>query len=595
LKSIIMENGALYPGTLLSGRYLICDAIGKGGFGQTYLAEDHQFPGKRKCVVKQLQAQTNEPEALKHIQRLFKQEAEVLSDIGQLGQVPGLLAHFVENGEFYLVQEWIDGQDLSHEFQPGQQLSEHYVISILYDLLEVLEQVHQKGVIHRDIKPSNIMRRRKDGKLVLIDFGAVKDLSRQTTMMRESSGQYRTIGIGTPGFMPSEQLAGNPQLSSDIYAVGMLGIQALMGIKPGELPSDPNSHEVIWQNQGMVSSGLADVLSTMVRYDFRQRYKSAMEAKQALHVLKFSSSKTTVLHGDAGLPMNPIPDQPSQQKLPHPAVTSANQTAKGGRGRIPIRAIGWSLLAGSLLGSGGTLYAQRTLLPQLPPIVGGGTLGPTTAPEIPLVPSPESTTEAPFNGSPQTIPLQNNPVSPNPAISAPPLASSSAVPVAVDYTPLRSALVAGQWKIADQLTRDLVLSLTGRAGSVLRVEDVEQIPCPDVKQLNQLWGQASQGRFGFRAQQKAWQTTVGKSLDQGSSPTTTNDALMAYVKKVGWFDQYGNPIQYGNLTFATNSPKGHLPAVMFLQDNSPSDNNYLRGAATLVPSLAQRMVFCERQ
>jgi serine/threonine-protein kinase len=588
-----MEDGVLYPGTLLSGRYLICDAIGKGGFGQTYLAEDHQFPGKRKCVVKQLQAQTIEPEALKHIQRLFKQEAEVLSDIGQLDQVPGLLAHFVENGEFYLVQEWIDGQDLSHEFQPDQQLSEHYVISILYDLLEVLEQVHQKGVIHRDIKPSNIMRRRKDGKLVLIDFGAVKDLSRQTTVMRESSGQYRTIGIGTPGFMPSEQLAGNPQLSSDIYAVGMLGIQALMGVKPGELPSDPDSHEVIWQNQGQVSSGLADILSTMVRYDFRQRYRSAVEAKQALHSLKFSSSKTTVLNKDAELPMNPMPEQPSQQKVLQPTVTSANQAEKRGRGRIPIRAIGWSLLTGTLLGAGGTLYAQQHFMPQLSP-VGGGTLEPTASPALPTEPTATSPATTPFNAPPQpvpspTIPIQNNP---NPSASQ---VTSSVVPVAVDYTPLRNALAAGQWKIADQLTRDLVLSLTGRAGAVLRVEDVEQIPCPDVKQLNQLWNQASQGRFGFRAQQKMWQATVGKSLDPGSAPSTTNDALMAYVKKVGWFNQNGYTIQYGDLTFATNAPMGHLPAYVFLQDNSPSDGIYTRGAAMLVPSLAQRVVFCERQ
>jgi serine/threonine protein kinase len=587
----MMENGALYPGTLLSGRYLICDAIGKGGFGQTYLAEDHQFPGKPKCVVKQLQAQTNEPGALKHIQRLFKQEAEVLSDIGQLDQVPGLLAHFVENGEFYLVQEWIDGQDLSHEFQPGQQLAEHYVITILYDLLEVLEQVHQKGVIHRDIKPSNIMRRRKDGKLVLIDFGAVKDLSRQTTVMRESSGQYRTIGIGTPGFMPSEQLAGNPQLSSDIYAVGMLGIQALMGINPGELPSDPNTHEVLWQDKGPVSAGLADILSKMVRYDFRQRYKSAVEAKQALHALKFSSSKTTVLH-EAGLPMQQIPNQHSKQQPLQPALPLTNQPSKGGWGKIPIRAIGWSLLTGTLFGAGGTLYAQQHFMPQLSPM-GGGTLEPTASPALPGEPAAEPPTVNPFNAPPQPIPSQTIPPnSPNPSVS--PLASS-VVPVAVDYSPLRNALAAGQWKIADQLTRDLVLSLTGRAGAVLRVEDVEQIPCPDVKQLSQLWNQASQGRFGFRAQQKVWQATVGKSLDPGSAPSTTEDALVAYVKKVGWFNQTGYPIQYGDLTFATNSPMGHLPAYVFLQDNSPSDRIYTRGAAMLVPSLAQRVVFCERQ
>lgn len=588
-----MENGVLYPGTLLSGRYLICDAIGKGGFGQTYLAEDHQYPGKPKCVVKQLQAQTNDPEILKHIQRLFKQEAEVLSDIGQLDQIPNLLAHFDDNGEFYLVQEWIDGRDLSYEFQSGQPLSEHYVITILYDLLDVLERVHQKGVIHRDIKPSNIMRRHKDGKIILIDFGAVKDLSHQTTIVRENSGQYRTIGIGTPGFMPGEQRAGNPQLSSDIYAVGMLGIQALTGVKPDELPSDPDTHEVIWQDRGLVSAGMAEILNTMVRYDFRQRYRSAMEAKQALQTLKFGAAKTTVLHAETNpsntnLPITNPPELASAMPLSSSAVpTAPTQSKKIGR-RIPLRAIGWSLLVGAISGAGGTLYAQQALIPKTPsaPVVGGGTLEPTAAPSVAIAPATEPSMTQPIPGVPQT--------SPNPLAPASPATATAFEPVAVDYTPLQNALTAGQWKIADQITRDLVLSLTGRAGTVLRVEDVEQIPCPDMKQLNQLWGQASQGRFSFRAQQKVWQGTVGKSINPDSATTASNDALMAYVKKVGWYS-YNNPLQYGGLTFATIAPKGQLPAFMFLQNNSPSDNDSMRGSAMLIPSLAQRVLSCERQ
>jgi serine/threonine protein kinase len=149
--------------------------------------------------------------------------------------------------------------------------------------LEILSFVHQQNVIHRDLKPHNLMRRRSDGKLVLIDFGAVKEVS---AMQVNSQGNTSlTVGIGTPGYMPDEQANGKPKLCSDVYAVGMLGIQALTGLSPSQLGSDPNTGEIIWRPlvNVQVSDGLADVLSTMVKAFFPQRYPSAVDALQALH------------------------------------------------------------------------------------------------------------------------------------------------------------------------------------------------------------------------------------------------------------------------------------------------------------------------
>ncbi|MGI2905729.1 protein kinase domain-containing protein [Tolypothrix sp. VBCCA 56010] len=275
-------------GQKLGGRYQIIQHLGQGAFGVTFVAEDMQRPRNPKCVVKQFKPKATDPHTLGEARRLFDQEAEMLETLGKHDQIPCLLAHFEENQEFYLVQEFIEGHDLSEELPKGKQLSEAYAIEILQHILEVLAFVHQHEIIHRDIKPSNI-RRRQDGKIVLIDFGAVKQISTQVV---NSQGQTSfTVAIGTPGYMPSEQRSCNPQFSSDVYAVGMIAIQALTGIFPSKLPKDSQG-EIIWQNQAQVTQQLADILNKMVRYDFRERYHSATDALQALGTTVNSTTPT---------------------------------------------------------------------------------------------------------------------------------------------------------------------------------------------------------------------------------------------------------------------------------------------------------------
>lgn len=267
-------------GNTLASRYKIVQHLGGGGFGQTFLAKDTQLPGKPLCVVKQLKPQSNDPSTLKEARRLFDTEAKILYKLGDHDQIPRLLAHIEENREFYLVQQFIEGHELSQEMTPGQGWSEVQVIALLQDMLKTLAFVHQENVIHRDLKPANLIRRRMDGKIVLIDFGAVKEIK-----STNSAGQSGfTVGIGTRGYMPSEQANGKPKLSSDVYAVGVIAIQALTGLDPGRglLPEDSKTGEIIWRNYAQVNPKLANVLDKMVRHDFRQRYPSAVEALQAL-------------------------------------------------------------------------------------------------------------------------------------------------------------------------------------------------------------------------------------------------------------------------------------------------------------------------
>ena len=281
-------------GKILDRRYEIISKLGQGSFGTTYLAIDRKLPDRDRCVVKHFSPLATDTNSLFHARRLFETEAKTLNRLGNHNQIPRLLAHFEEDQQFYLVQEYVAGNDLSSEIIRNKQWDEKDVISLLLDILEVLQFVHQNNVIHRDIKPSNLIRRHHDGKIFLVDFGAVKQISSPTI---NSQGQkVQTIGIGTNGYMPSEQSQGYPELCSDIYAVGIIGIQALTGLAVNHLTMDSVTREICWNQQKQVSPKFTEVLKTMVKYDFRQRYKSANEALEALQNITSSKSINNLLH-----------------------------------------------------------------------------------------------------------------------------------------------------------------------------------------------------------------------------------------------------------------------------------------------------------
>ena len=263
-------------GVLIDRRYETIKLLGEGAFGQTFLATDTKRPGNPYCVIKQLRYLSTNPQAVEHARRLFKKEAEILEKLGHHDQIPTLLADLEEDQEFYLVEQFIPGHSLLYEMRPGQAWSEDQVMRLLVEVLKILVFVHGQGVIHRDLKPANLMRRESDGKLVLIDFGAVKELESQIVQGQNAP----TIAVGTPGYMPIEQFNGHPQFNSDIYTLGVIAIQALLGLPANELSGlkDPGSTppgELKWRDRRSVSPQLADILDKMVRSDFRERYPSA--------------------------------------------------------------------------------------------------------------------------------------------------------------------------------------------------------------------------------------------------------------------------------------------------------------------------------
>ncbi|MEM1253925.1 MAG: tetratricopeptide repeat protein [Cyanobacteria bacterium P01_H01_bin.21] len=272
----------------LGGRYQLIQPLGQGGFGHTFLATDLHLPDHPTCVIKQLKPHLQDAESLTTARRLFETEARVLYQLGEHSQIPRLLAHFEDDQEFYLAQELIEGESLSTLIQRGIPWSEARVRQLLSEILTPLAFVHERGVIHRDLKPSNLIYRQADGHIVLIDFGAVKQVSER----RNNGEATRTISIGTQGYMPNEQLAGNPWFSSDIYAAGMICLQALTGVSPHLLKRDPRTSEVLWQSPDLdITEEFKAVLSRMVCYDYRDRYSTAADVLAELDTLPAIASE----------------------------------------------------------------------------------------------------------------------------------------------------------------------------------------------------------------------------------------------------------------------------------------------------------------
>ncbi len=283
-------------GKTLTGRYKIVKLLGGGGFSQTFIAEDGHLPDRPACVIKQLKPVSSQAEVLRISRELFDKEAKVLYRLGKHDCIPSLLAHFEEDEEFFLAQELIEGNVLTQEIKRGQCLGEQYTIDFLTDILLTLDFVHHQQVIHRDIKPSNLIRRFSDRKIVLIDFGAVKEVSTQPI---SQLGHTSSLVIGSPGYMPNEQYSGKTMFASDIYAIGMIAIQALTGLLPNQIPEDSITSEFCWHDRAEVTPTLADIIDRMVRFDFRQRYQSASEVLEALQPLLTRSLAQTVFNVNA--------------------------------------------------------------------------------------------------------------------------------------------------------------------------------------------------------------------------------------------------------------------------------------------------------
>jgi formylglycine-generating enzyme required for sulfatase activity len=265
---------------LLKERYRALKLLGQGGFGKTFKAVDEDRPGQPLCVIKQFAYSNSNPSVQQTALNLFYEEAKHLQALGNHPQIPELLAYFDVEGQPYLVQQYIDGQDLERELASEGAFNQQKIRELLESLLPVLDFLHNqaKPVIHRDIKPANIIRRRTDGALILVDFGAAKQATQ--TMLAKTGTM-----IGSPEFAAPEQTKGKPMFASDIYSLGVTCIHLLTNVPPFDL-FDISEDNWVWRDylvNNPVDELLREVLDGSIVNALVRRYQSASEMLAALN------------------------------------------------------------------------------------------------------------------------------------------------------------------------------------------------------------------------------------------------------------------------------------------------------------------------
>ncbi|MGB3203355.1 MAG: serine/threonine-protein kinase, partial [Crinalium sp.] len=430
----------------------------------------------------------------------FNQEAERLFQLGEHPQVPRLLAYFEQDRSLYLVQELIDGHDLRQELIQQGAFSEQKIQQLLSDLLPILKIVHEHGVIHRDIKPENIMRRRKDGKLVLIDFG----VSKQVT--GTSLGQGTTVG--TPGYAPIEQLRGQAFPASDLYSLGVTCISLLTNCLPRNDGSnnlyDALESRWIWRERLPKGSSfnpiLAQILDKLLQERVKDRYQSAAEVMQYL---------TDDLTSEVGINYSKLRDLLAIGKWREADLETRALMLKAAHRSKE----GWLRLADFNKFPIHDIHTINQLWSKY------------------------------SNGRKSQVAT----------IILRAMTDDLSSDVGIDYTYLRDLLAAGNWQEADAETVNLMLSASGRKKEGwIDLYSIRSFPCADLRTLNRLWLKYSNGHFGFSVQKSIWEGI-------GGNVYADVKIYKQFCDRIGWYTK-GDIFYYSHLTFDLSAPKGHLPS-----------------------------------
>ncbi|AFZ23328.1 WD domain, G-beta repeat-containing protein,protein kinase family protein [Cylindrospermum stagnale PCC 7417] len=276
--------------------------IGQGGFGRTFLAVDESQPLKPRCAVKQFFALNSNFVTPEIKAKLINSEVEQLQRLDTHPGIPKFLGYLEQDGNHYLIQEFIDGVNLAQELAEIGNLDEAKIRQVLQSILSVLDFIHSQQVIHRDIKPENIIRRRTDDQLILVDFGAAKFVT------GANLAQTGTV-IGSPKYAAPEQVFGKASFSSDIYGLGVTCIFLLTGVDPFELYAFAEDRWV-WQDYlpSPVSSSLSRILDKMISRAINQRYQlaAAVIADLKPGLISVANNENTLLATVANQPSNVI-------------------------------------------------------------------------------------------------------------------------------------------------------------------------------------------------------------------------------------------------------------------------------------------------
>jgi serine/threonine protein kinase len=280
----------LSPGTPLgNGGYRIVRSISKGGMGAVYLAEDrHAFD--RLCIVKQMLEYYDvaSPTEKQRAQERFEEEGRTLASLSHPG-IPQIYAFWAENDRFYIVMEYIRGDNLetfvSHEdtrgqAQRGRRLPQEEVILYTIQACRILEYLHSqpRPVVHQDIKPANLILEGQLGEVRLVDFGTAR--ARYPKGAQPGNGKDESV-YGTDGYAPPEQYRGQPEPRSDVFALAATAYHLLTD-------DDPRDHPFKWPKMETLPRELGLALQRALRTAPTER-STAEELRHGLEAISMPS------------------------------------------------------------------------------------------------------------------------------------------------------------------------------------------------------------------------------------------------------------------------------------------------------------------
>jgi serine/threonine protein kinase len=270
----------LEAGTIIQGRYLIKDLIGKGGMGQVYLAVDqrlgHSVALKRTTVGDDVS-----------LADAFENEAKTLAQLRH-PYLPKVSDHFADGDEQFLVMEYIGGDDLAHRLKTlAKPFPLNWVLFWADELLETLHYLHTHDppILHRDIKPQNL-KLTGDNHIVLLDFGLSKHSLGQTKITTSGS----VVGY-TPHYAPMEQIRGTGTSAlSDLYALSATLYHLISNRVPPDaltradtlIGGNPDPIRQLTELNGEVSEVISDAIMKGMELSQEKRFPSAREMQKTL-------------------------------------------------------------------------------------------------------------------------------------------------------------------------------------------------------------------------------------------------------------------------------------------------------------------------
>lgn len=331
------KTGKLPAGHLLHNRYRLLDAVGRGGMGAVYVAQDTQL-GERLVAVKEMSMSRLTAQELPRATEQFKREAHLLAGLHH-PHLPVIYEYFGEGERWYLVMSFIEGGTLqtSLDAVPGNNLPVNEVVRIGIELCEVLDYLHthQPQIVFRDLKPSNIMFTPK-GQVYLIDFGIARNFKQNQA--KDTAYYY------SAGYAPPEQY-GQSQTSprSDIYSLGATLHQMLSGHNPSSKPFQFPALQLL---DPTVPMPLAKLITQMLEMNEEQRPASVVEVKErleevsALELVKESKkggdakkqepSRNEIADGMLGSKPKKGDAEKKQEPRPEPGpIVGTNETSQG--------------------------------------------------------------------------------------------------------------------------------------------------------------------------------------------------------------------------------------------------------------------------